>query len=171
MKATVPCHGRRSMTIAMCPAANLRALISFGGHHSITAAWRFRCSPPLFGAGTVFVCYSIQSGYYRTRCTRPDLSIRRDESAFYDYFLDIYKLIQFWWTEQEGGLILDDKNFSSYRNWVAIDQNFFFFLCFWTWIHLCSYMGIGEREEKCVSVCVYDRLFFFYHNGRTVLGF
>lgn len=83
----------------------------------------------------------------------------------------IYKLIQFWWTEQEGGLILDDKNFSSYRNWVAIDQNFFFFLCFWTWIHLCSYMGIGEREEKCVSVCVYDRLFFFYHNGRTVLGF
>lgn len=89
VKATVPCHGRRSMTIAMCPAANLRALISFGGHHSITAAWRFRCSPPLFGAGTVFVCYSIQSGYYRTRCTRPDLSIRRDESAFYDYFLDI----------------------------------------------------------------------------------
>lgn len=34
MKATEP--RRRSMTIAMCPGANLRALISFTGHHSIT---------------------------------------------------------------------------------------------------------------------------------------
>lgn len=82
----------------------------------------------------------------------------------------IYKLIQFWWTEQEGGLILDDKNFSSYRNWVAIDQNFFFFLCFWTWIHLCSYMGIGEREEKCVSVCVWSS-FFLLSQWKDSFGF
>lgn len=34
MKATEP--RRRSMTIPMCPGANLRALISFTGHHSIT---------------------------------------------------------------------------------------------------------------------------------------
>lgn len=93
VKATVPrpqIHDHSNVSRCQSSCINIIRWPSFN-----YAAWRFavhRYSP-----GNCIRCRSIQSGYYRTRCTRPDLS-GHDESAFYETStsLDIYKLIRFW---------------------------------------------------------------------------
>lgn len=119
VKATVPrpqIHDHSNVSRCQSSCINIIRWPSFN-----YAAWRFavhRYSP-----GNCIRCRSIQSGYYRTRCTRPDLS-GHDESAFYETStsLDIYKLIRFWW--RDGSIRYVNKILSI----IAIDQNFFLFL-------------------------------------------